>query len=79
MQMMPDNGPNFPVTPYNALATPLRTGDIRVPTEGGWATPGQVAIQQDSPLPCQVVAIMAEVLGGDTPQTQAQKPQGKGR
>ena len=68
---VPDEGPNFPLPPYNALTTPLRTGDIRDYAAGGWATPGQVAIQQDNPLPMNVLAFIPEFLGGDTPQTKA--------
>ena len=83
MQVVPDSGPgapNFPLAPYNALAVPLRTGDVRVATAGGTVTPGQVCVQQDNPLPCNIVALFPEVLSGDTPQMQASpKPQGKGR
>ena len=74
MQTLPDSGPgapNFPPVPYNALCTPLRTGDVRTITAGGIATPGQLAVQQDNPLPCNLVAIYSEVLPGDTPSTQA--------
>lgn len=74
MDNLPDEGsgaPNFPRRPYNALAIPLRTGDVRQAVSGGWSTPGQVAIQQMHPLPCQVLAVVGEYLGGDTPQTQA--------
>ena len=83
MQVVPDSGPgapNFPLAPYNALAVPLRTGDVRVATAGGTVTPGQVCVQQDNPLPCNIVALFPEVLSGDTTQMQASpKPQGKGR
>ncbi len=81
MKTLPDDGPgapNFPPVPYNALCTPLRTGDVRTVTPGGTATPGQLCIQQDNPLPCNVVAIFSEILPGDTPQTQQpQKQQGR--
>ena len=63
--------------PPNALATPLRTGDVRVALESGWATPGQICIQQDNPLPCQVLALIPEFLPGDTPQVQAAAKQKK--
>ena len=65
------DAPNFPPKPYNALATPLRTGDVRCDISSGWQTPGQIAVQQDFPLPCQIVAIIPEFLPGDTPQAQA--------
>jgi hypothetical protein len=76
---VPDDGPNFPPKPYNALATPLRTGDIRVPIGGGWQTPGQVCVQQDNPLPANVLAFISEILPGDTAQTQEPKQQQRGR
>lgn len=75
---VPDDGPNFPFKPYNALTTPLRTGDIRIPVSGGFATPGQVAIQQDFPLPMQILAFVPEVLPGDLPQLEAPKKQRQG-
>jgi hypothetical protein len=72
---VPDDGPNFPLKPYNALATPLRTGDIRIPLGGGFATPGQVCIQQDYPLPMQILSLVSEDLPGDTPQLKAPQRQ----
>lgn len=74
---VPDIGPNFSPDPYNSIATPLNTGDIRVPIGGGWATPGQVAFQQDNPLPMQILSIASDLLPGDTPQNQVQ-PQQRG-
>ena len=79
LTVVPDNGPNFPTAPYNSVAIPLRTGDIRVPLPGGYNTRGQVCVQQDYPLPMQVLALIDEVFGGDTPQTQAPKQQNRGR
>ena len=79
MQPLPDSGPgtpNFPPVPYNALCTPLRTGDIRTALAGGTVTPGQLAIQQDFPLPANVVAIYSELLSGDTPQLQVPQKRG---
>lgn len=55
---------------YNALCAPLYTGDTRTPVFGGYGTPGQVALQQDFPLPMQVLGFIPEVLTGDTPQQQ---------
>ncbi len=69
LEDVPDDGPNFPRKPYNALATPLRTGDIRIPIKSGANTRGQVCLQQDNPLPMNVLAIINEVLAGDLPQT----------
>jgi hypothetical protein len=77
---VPDHGPNFPQRPFNALANALVTGDIRIPVGGGFATPGQVALQQDNPLPMQVLALIPETLEGDSPQQQypkKQQPQGR--
>ena len=51
--------------PYNSRTRPLFTGDTRIPVGGGWATPGQVAVQQDYPLPMQILAFIPEVLPGD--------------
>ena len=76
---VPDNGPNFPLAPYNAAAIPLRTGDIRVAIPGGFNTRGQVCLQQDYPLPMQILALITEDFGGDTPQTQAPKRQERGK
>ena len=76
---VPDNGPNFPLAPYNATAIPLRTGDIRVPIPGGYNTRGQVCLQQDYPLPMQVLAMITEDFSGDLPQTQAPKRQERGK
>jgi hypothetical protein len=61
--------------PPNALCTPLRTGDVRVALPGGFTTRGQLCIQQDNPLPCQIVSYYTELLPGDTPQTQAPQRQ----
>lgn len=54
--------------PYNSRTQPLFTGDTRIPVGGGWATPGQVALQQDYPLPMQILALVPEVLPGDQPE-----------
>lgn len=59
--------------PYPGSATPLYTGDVRIPVSGGWQRPGQVCIQQDLPLPVQVLAFVSEILGGDTPAQTAPK------
>ncbi len=46
---------------------PLFTGDIRQIVPGDWATNAQTAIQQNYPLPLQVLAILPEVSLGDQP------------
>lgn len=53
---------------YNALCQPLYTGDARTSVFGGFATPGQVALQQDNPLPMNILALIPEVETGDLPQ-----------
>jgi hypothetical protein len=79
LAVVPDDGPNFPLKPYNALATPLRTGDIRIPVSSGFATPGQVCLQQDSPLPMQILSLVSEDMPGDTPQLKAPQQQKSAR
>lgn len=72
--------PDKAVPAYNALCTPLYTGDVRQSVSGGFQTPGQVAIQQDNPLPMNILALVSEVLTGDTPQQQwPKKQQGQGQ
>jgi hypothetical protein len=74
-----DAVPNLAAKPYNAPAQPLMTGDVRVPIQGGFQKPGQVALQQDNPLPMQVLAIIPELMGGDIAEQKAQPKQAKGR
>lgn len=62
---------------YLSDAVPLFTGDVRLPINGGFETPGQSAIQQDLPLPLNVLSFIPEVVEGDETQTQA-KGQGQG-
>lgn len=57
--------------PYNGTFQPLYTGDVRIPVSGGFAKPGQVCLQQDNPLPMQILALVPEILPGDTPQVSA--------
>lgn len=59
---------------YNATAMPLYTADSRLPIFGGFGTNGQVALQQSSPLPMQILAIIPEVLSGDVPEVKASPP-----
>lgn len=71
------DAPDKAVKPFNALATPLYTGDVRIPLDGGYATPGQVAAQQDNPLPMQILAFIPEDFPGDTPQLKAEPRRGQ--
>jgi len=61
---VPDKG----IAPYGSTTTPLYTGDVRTPTFGGFQTPGQVALQQDNPLPMNILALFNEILPGDLPE-----------
>lgn len=56
-------------------AIPLWTGDTRLPVQGGWKKPGQVAVQQLNPLPLNVIAFIPEMLEGDTPSQKYTPPQ----
>ena len=47
-------------------AIPLFTGDGRINVSSDWDTPGQVAVQQNNPLPMEVTAFIPEVVIGDT-------------
>jgi hypothetical protein len=72
------DAPTHAVAPFNSPATPLFTGDIRVPVQGGFNTRGQVAVQQLNPLPLQVLDYATEVLSGDKPAQEAPPRKGKG-
>jgi hypothetical protein len=67
LQTVPDKA----IAPYNGFCTPLYTGYVRVPVPGGYDIPGQVCLQQDNPLPMQILDIVPEVLGGDESEQQA--------
>lgn len=54
--------------PFGGDVQPLYTGDVRVPLPGGFDRKGQVAIQQPSPRPLNVLALIPEFWPGDTPQ-----------
>jgi hypothetical protein len=70
--------PTPAVAPFNSTFTPLYTGDLRVPVNGGFNTRGQVAVQQLQPLPLQVLDFVPEVLAGDKPVQEApSRPRGR--
>ncbi|SDD95437.1 hypothetical protein SAMN05216337_1017145 [Bradyrhizobium brasilense] len=71
------DAPDKAVMPYNGIAVPLYTGDVRVTVEGGFQTPGQVAVQQDNPLPMQILSFIPEFLPGDTPQLKVEPRRGQ--
>jgi hypothetical protein len=62
---------------YNSSTVPLYTGYNRVPISVGFSKTGQVALQQDDPLPMSILAIVSEGLAGDTPDQMVQKRQGR--
>lgn len=68
-----DDVPDLGITPYNALAQPLYTGDARITIQAGFQKPGQVALQQDLPLPMQVLALIPELDRGDVAASPKQK------
>ncbi len=74
LSVVPDKG----VPPYNSNVIPLFTGDVRIPVTGGYNTKGQVCLQQDNPLPMQILALIEEVLPGDQPETEAKPKQRAG-
>jgi hypothetical protein len=70
--------PTHAIAPFNSPATPLFTGDVRVPIPSGFNTRGQVAVQQLNPLPLQVLDYVPEILSGDKPAQEAPQRRGKG-
>ena len=60
--------PDYGVSIYGDTQKPLYTGDARLPISGGFAIPGQVALQQDSPYPMEILAVIPEALMGDLPE-----------
>ncbi len=75
-----EDEPDLSTAPYNSDLVPLYTGDIRIPVQGGWDTKGQIAYQQDQPLPMALLAAIPSWLGGDTPEIKAsQRQQGRGK
>lgn len=47
-------------------AVPLITADERIVMDALWDVPGQICVQQDSPLPSTVLGFIPEVVVGDT-------------
>lgn len=66
MQTAPDMAMKAP----NSDFMPLYTGDIRLPVLKGFDRRGQVAVQQLLPLPLELLAVVPEILPGDTPSAQ---------
>lgn len=64
-----DTVPDGAAPAYTSNVVPLYTGDQRIPVKStGSIIPGQVALQQDNPLPMQILALVVEVDEGDLPQ-----------
>jgi hypothetical protein len=70
--------PTPAAAPYNSPTVPLFTGDIRIPVQGGYQKPGQVAVEQPYPYPLQVLAFVPQVLLGDNPSQAAKERKGRG-
>ncbi len=67
MTPVPPPGKPIGLPPYQSSVIPLFTDDVRVPQANGWDKHGQVALQQDQPLPLQLLAVIGEFLEGDIP------------
>ena len=65
--------PTNAVAPFNSVTVPLYTGDIRIPVQGGFQTPKQVAVEQSDPLPLQVLSFIPTLFEGDNPAQTAPK------
>ena len=57
-------GPNY--DPGPGSYTPLFSGDINELIDGDWDLTGMVALQQDYPLPMNVIAVIPEASVGDS-------------
>lgn len=71
MQIQPDQVP----APYNSTTQPLYTGFLSDSVQGGWQKNGQVALQQELPLPMNVLSIQPSFLAGDVAEQDAPKHQ----
>jgi hypothetical protein len=67
------DAPTHAVAPFGSTTIGLFTGDIRIPSPGGFNTRGQVAVQQLNPLPLQILDFVPEILSADTPSQAAPK------
>ncbi len=65
--------PTNAVARFNSVTVPLYTGDIRIPVQGGFQTPKQVAVEQADPLPLQILAFVPTLFEGDNPAQAAPK------
>ena len=86
LQAVDTNRPNLAQIAYGTAQitgsnvtrpVPLFTGDVRVEFNTLYAKPGQVAVQQSTPRPLNVLAFIRESTVGDTPeQDPRQQPKG---
>lgn len=75
----PDIVPTSYLSPAGQPVTKLFSGDFRANIKADWDERGQTAVQQTQPLPLSVVAVIPEVLEGDTSeQTYSDKQRGNG-
>jgi hypothetical protein len=69
---------SFNRAPYGSDVEPLFTGDSKfIPVISGFGVPGQVAVEQASPFPLNVLAFIPSIWPGDTPQSQEPRSAGK--
>jgi hypothetical protein len=71
--------PNLGTPAYGSNLVPLYTGDVRIPVMGGVSKPGQVALQQDNPVPLNLLAFVSELVPGDTPSFSMPEEERNGR
>lgn len=67
LEASPNLGRSY-TSPGGMLVNGLFTGDVRVNIDANWSKPGQVAVQQNLPLPMSVTALIPEALDGDIPE-----------
>lgn len=77
MQNVPNQGSSYTAA-SGGTVNQLFTGDLRVPVTADWATPGQVAFQQNNPLPLQIISCVPEFLEGDAPEVGYSQNEGGG-
>lgn len=74
LAVAPDKG----VPAYGSSIMPLWTGDVRITMPGEYDTKGQVALQQDLPLPMACLSLIIEDWPGDPPQLKEPAPGNQG-
>ncbi len=69
-QVVPEVTQKTYTTPGGGTVDVLYTGDMRIPVLPSWLRPGQIAFQQNYPVPMNVTDAVPEFLEGDTPEEQ---------